>query len=80
MRVTIILAENQESGGVVFKKNCLEVCILNSFCMEKMVRSGEHQQRERKKRDMQVVVALTEGASWYGTSSSRRKITKHLFQ
>ncbi len=31
---------------------CLEVCILNSFCMKKMVRSTEHQQRGRKKREM----------------------------
>ena len=28
---------------------CVEVCIMNSFCMEKMFRSGEHQQRGRKK-------------------------------
>ncbi len=31
---------------------CLEVYILNSFCIEKMVRSNEHQQQGRKKRDM----------------------------
>ena len=31
---------------------CVEVCNLNSFCMEKMVRPIEHQQRGRKKRDM----------------------------
>ena len=30
----------------------MEVCILNSFRLEKMVRPVEHQQRGRKKRDV----------------------------
>ena len=34
---------------------CVEVCILNSFCMEKMVRSGEHQQRGRKKKRYAII-------------------------
>ncbi len=46
-----MLVENQGSGGGEFLF-CLDVCILNSFCMEKMVRSNQHQQRDRKKRDM----------------------------
>ncbi len=29
---------------------CLEVCIMNYFCMEKLVSYGEYQQRGRKKR------------------------------
>ncbi len=39
-----MLVGNQGSGGGEFFLFCLEVCILNNFCMEKMVRSNQHQQ------------------------------------
>ncbi len=51
---------------------CLEVCILNSFCMEKMVRSGEHQQRGRKKRDM-LSFRLELAKELIGSFSSRHR-------
>ena len=31
---------------------CVEVCVLNSLCLKKMVRPVEHQQRGRRKRNM----------------------------
>ena len=49
---------------------CVEVCILNSFCMEKMVRPTEHQQRGRKKRDM-LSFRLDLARELIGTFSSR---------
>ena len=44
----IILGENPRNGGEEFYY-CLEVSMLNSFCLEKMVKPADHQQRGRKK-------------------------------
>ena len=43
-KITIMWEESPERGGDAFKKNCIEVTILNSFCLEKMVKPSEHLQ------------------------------------
>ena len=52
---------------------CIEVCILNSFCLEKMVKPVEHQQRGRKKRDI-LSFRLDLAKQLIGSFSSRLRV------